>query len=549
MSQNMIYVLLIDDNQSEARLIQEMLAAVEPYEFNLERVDRASAGLEALAKGKFDVVLSALHLPDTDELEIVDKVCAVAPNVPLVVMLGTDEEMSRGLEARRRGAQDYVVKGRLDGHLLSRAILDAIERKHAEAVLKQSEASFKSFFDNSQDGILIADRETKRFVMWNRSICTMLGYTEEEMKNLSVNDIHRQKDLAHNLKQFERLSHGEIRTVVNVLVKRKDGSLFYADISASVVSLFGKPCLMGSFRDITERKQMEDEIHLQSEIIANMSEGVLLIRVSDGEIVYANPKFETLFGYNPGELNGEHVSIVHAPVLQDPKVTAAEMMKILGKTGEWHGDVNHIKKDGTTFWCHANVSFMDHSTYGRVLVSVHTDITARKQTDDALKHSEGNFRAIFNLANDAIVIRDIHTYRIVDANVRACSLFGCSKKEMTGVGLEILAADSAEYTFEKLKPYYDRAEKGEPQFFEWFAKDKCGGEFWVENNLKRAMIGGQYRFLESLRDITERKSIQDELNEKIQDLERFSEFAVDRELRMEELEKKIKALEEFQKRG
>jgi len=66
-------------------------------------------------------------------------------------------------------------------------------------------------------------------------------------------------------------------------------------------------------KEIEARKQAEEQLRLHSEIMANMTEGVYLIRLKDGVIVYANPKFETMFGYEPNELIGKHVSIVNAP--------------------------------------------------------------------------------------------------------------------------------------------------------------------------------------------------------------------------------------------
>ena len=141
-------------------------------------------------------------------------------------------------------------------------------------------------------------------------------------------------------------------------------------------------------RDITESKKAEGELRLHSEIMTNMTEGVYLTRLEDGIIVYANPRFEEMFGYDPGEMMGQYVSIVNAPTNKTPDETKNEIIGILEETGEWHGEVNNIKKDGTPFWCYANVSTFNHPEYGRVIVSVHADITERKKIEDELKKSE-----------------------------------------------------------------------------------------------------------------------------------------------------------------
>ncbi|MDD5681475.1 MAG: PAS domain-containing sensor histidine kinase, partial [Candidatus Omnitrophica bacterium] len=90
--------------------------------------------------------------------------------------------------------------------------------------------------------------------------CDMLGYAEEEIKRLSVDDIHPEENLPQIIEGFEKQARGEVKTVENLPVKRKDGSVFYADVTTSVVTLSGEEYLMGNFRDITERKKTEDAL-------------------------------------------------------------------------------------------------------------------------------------------------------------------------------------------------------------------------------------------------------------------------------------------------
>ncbi|MCH8328571.1 MAG: PAS domain-containing protein, partial [Candidatus Marinimicrobia bacterium] len=96
-------------------------------------------------------------------------------------------------------------------------------------------------------------------------------------------------------------------------------------------------------------RRTQSELHLQSQIIANMGEGVYLIRSADGIIVYCNPKFEKMFGYEPDEMVGQHVSIVNAPDQGDPQETVRAIVTQLQTRGYWNGELLNIKKDGTTF--------------------------------------------------------------------------------------------------------------------------------------------------------------------------------------------------------
>jgi PAS domain S-box-containing protein len=137
-------------------------------------------------------------------------------------------------------------------------------RNHLEELVKEktkeieeSEVRFKTIFEYAKDGILLADIENKRFSMCNKTICDMLGRREEEMKQLSVNDIHPEKELLHIIELFEKQARGEFTTMDGLPLKRKDGSILYVDITSSMVTLSGKKYLMGIFRDVTERKNTE----------------------------------------------------------------------------------------------------------------------------------------------------------------------------------------------------------------------------------------------------------------------------------------------------
>ena len=126
---------------------------------------------------------------------------------------------------------------------------------------------------------------------------------------------------------------------------------------------------------------------------------------------------------------------------------------------------------------------------------------------------ETDYTAIFNAANDAIFIHDIETGRIVDANQKACEMFLYPKEELLKLGVTSLGSRKPPYTYKEAEALLKKASAGEPQVFEWLVKDKAGRKFWVEINLKRAIIGGRYRLLSVVRDITDRKQAEEVLEE------------------------------------
>lgn len=134
---------------------------------------------------------------------------------------------------------------------------EIVARKSSEEALKISEQKFRAVFDLAEAGILMADLEHRKFYMGNQKICQMLGYTKEELIKLSVADIHPPEKLAQVAGNFEKQSSKQITLAQNTPMKKKDGSVFYADISSGPISLGNKTYLLGVFRDITERRQSE----------------------------------------------------------------------------------------------------------------------------------------------------------------------------------------------------------------------------------------------------------------------------------------------------
>jgi len=128
-------VLLIEDNPGDARLIQAMIEEEAGAPFVLHLADRLSLGLEHLSASETALILLDLSLPDSFGLETFAKVYAHAPTVPIIVLTGNDDA-TIALSAVKGGAQDYLVKGRLDRELLLRSMHYSIERKRYQVQLE-----------------------------------------------------------------------------------------------------------------------------------------------------------------------------------------------------------------------------------------------------------------------------------------------------------------------------------------------------------------------------------------------------------------------------
>jgi len=150
------------------------------------------------------------------------------------------------------------------------------------------------------------------------------------------------------------------------------------------------------------KEQAEEELRFQSEILTQMSEGVNLVRVSDGAIVYTNPRFDELFGYAPGELIGKHIATLNAPTDKTPEETANEIVNSLTGTGRWDGELQNFKKDGTRFWCHAGASVYAHPEHGQVYVTVQRDISECREAEKELIRRSGFERLISEISSSLV---------------------------------------------------------------------------------------------------------------------------------------------------
>jgi len=178
MTSDPIKVLLVEDNPGDVRLIREMLKEAQAAWSTPEDTPSLMTAVERLAKGGIDAVLLDLGLPDSQGISTFAKLHNQSPRTPIVVLTGlTDEEL--GLQAVREGAQDYLIKGKVDSQWLCRAILYAVERMQGKEALQRSEEQYRLLFEKNLAGVYRTALD-RRITDCNEAFVKVFGFASRE---------------------------------------------------------------------------------------------------------------------------------------------------------------------------------------------------------------------------------------------------------------------------------------------------------------------------------------------------------------------------------
>jgi len=173
-TENKLHILLIEDNPGDARLIKEMLSE-STLQYSVGHSQTLSDGLEKLNSTHFDAIFLDFNLPDCEGLDSIPRIKKAAPKTPIVMLTGLDDE-NTAVCALRTGAQDYLVKGKIDIDALARSLRYSIERKRAEGEIETY---------NKRLEILVHER-TKELVSANEEIQTANELLENIFSNVHV---------------------------------------------------------------------------------------------------------------------------------------------------------------------------------------------------------------------------------------------------------------------------------------------------------------------------------------------------------------------------
>ncbi len=184
-----------------------------------------------------------------------------APQVPIIVLTGADDDV-QAAKALREGAQDYLVKGRENSELLLRSVRYAIQRKQSEEALRENEARYRNIFEGVEDAIFV-ETLSGQILDVNQRACEMYGYTREQFLSKTVADLVPSNEYSVLFDPDDPATATD--HPVETINLRSNGEQFPIELTLREQESQGEPVLFVVCRDITQRKQAEQAIHLMSD--------------------------------------------------------------------------------------------------------------------------------------------------------------------------------------------------------------------------------------------------------------------------------------------
>ncbi len=350
-------VLLVEDNPGDVDLVREAIEAESHRPIHLHACGILAEALHIVGSTQIDLVLLDFNLPDSSGEQTLVKFQAAAPDLPVVVLTGTDDPQlgHRCIEA---GAMDYLVKGRVES-FIAHAIYNATARAAAQKETKEACENLQNMLDDSRDAMLVlAADNTIRFA--NKAARTLFGGRVRLNENIGIfiADPGRAQELD---------------------IPRLDGTVAVVELSIGETRWYGEPARVVIFRDITERKKAEQALKASEEKYRLMVESSrdCIFACQNDRFLFVNHALANLLGYSREELLSKN----HMDICTEEAVGVLQeraRKRCNGETLPDRYELTYSKKDGTEVILDLNERIINYEGQETVFV-VARDITRQKE--------------------------------------------------------------------------------------------------------------------------------------------------------------------------
>jgi len=544
-------ILIVDDQPQNIELLEAHLVS---QDYEIIKAANGEEALEKLSAHQIDLILLDVTMPGMDGFEVTrrirqDNTHRLLPII-LVTILRETEDRVKGIEA---GCDDFIsypvdkmelmarvrsllkVKAYNDlmsnyqkelesevarstkelKHALENLQQDITERKRAEAELKKSEGKFRAIFDNTSDGMFLVGLDARKFFICNAMCVKMMGYTQEEFLILDIDDIHPSEDLPFINEQIGKFSRGEEGLRSDIRFKRKDGSIFFADLRPALLTIGEKKYLLINFNDVTERKRAEEELKNSEEKYRSIFENVQDVyyeTLMDGTVLEVSPSIEIVSKgqYHRTDLIGKSMFEFYADAKDRDVIISA-----IQKTGSVTDfEVRLKNRDGSFISCSisSKINFDAQGRPEKIIGSMH-DISTRKQAEEELRETRDYLENLLSFANAPIIVWD-NNHRITKFNMAFERLTGYTMYDVLDKYPEMLFSNDKR---EELSTLISRTSDGDNLIsVEMPVRCKDGSTrvvLWNTANIYTADGKTIIATIAHGQDITKRKQAEEELQE------------------------------------
>jgi len=265
--------------------------------------------------------------------------------------------------------------GKVNGAVMTSR--DITERRKIEQSLRESEEKYRKLFDEAMDAIFVADAETGILVDCNRAATELTGKAKSELIGIHQRFLHPPEDnMKKFTKTFDQHRNDSEGHLINDQIITKNGEVRDVTIKGNLIEVNGKKMLQGVFRDITERKKVDEKIRFQARLLNSMGQAVIAADI-DGTVIYWNHAAEQLYGWTTTETLGLNImKILLQHIVQEDM---HGVLNHLSGNKSWTGEAILKRRDGTALSVIITTSPITNDVGETIgILGVSTDITEQK---------------------------------------------------------------------------------------------------------------------------------------------------------------------------
>lgn len=385
---------------------------------------------------------------------------------------------------------------------------DISERKQMEDALKASEKKYSTIVERGSDGIVIVQDGVMRYV--NPKLLEISGFSLEETIGRSFIDFMSPEYKESVLEMYKRRLKGEeAPNRYEIEIIAKNGNKIQLEINASPIEHEGRPADMAIVRDITERKRMEEQLRESEERfrgIAERSFDAIFTTDLEGRATHVSPAIERIFGYRPEEMIGTPI-LNYVPESEIPRATQSFTEVLKGKIPK-DLEFEVRRKDGSPAFIEISASLIVKDGGKIGVQGVLRDITERKQAAVSLKEAESKLRSILSSMVDLVFVFDKEGKFVFYQPSRAVGELYVLPEAFLGRKFSEVMPPHID---KPLSDAFDKSKRGEVAEFEyWLEMD--GETKWYSANLSPMLMDGEFvGSVAVVRNITERKQMEEAL--------------------------------------